>query len=104
MFKLRESINEAIAEGRLHSKSELARILWGGSSNRSAYMNYNNLASGKSKKIDIDAVPVICEKLGVSADYLFGLSDIPRPNEALDNLKESIKENLEAINIAIANA
>lgn len=55
-------------------------------------MNLLNLADGRSKKIGIDQIEIICRELGVSADYLFGLSDIPNYNEALQEKKEVINE------------
>lgn len=74
-------LNEAIAFARKNGmkirKVDFAQMLWKKSSAKTAHTNYSNLAGGKNKKIDIEAVPMICQTLGVSADFLFGLTDEP---------------------------
>lgn len=96
MFRLKEAIAYAKEKGLLgkKQKKELAQALWPNSTPRAAYMNFLNLESGKSKKIDVANVPVICNILGVSSDYLFGLVDIPstesKKNELVDKAREII--------------
>ena len=58
-------------------------------------MNFRNLIGGKSKKINIGDVPFICKTLGVSADYLFGLSDVRNNKEEKENLITKANEIIE---------
>ena len=96
MFKLKEAIAYAKEKGLLgkKQKKELAQALWPNSTPRAAYMNFLNLETGRSKKVDIEKVPTICRILGVSADFLFGLTDVPnitpKKNELVDKAREII--------------
>lgn len=93
MIRLREALQYAEQNGKKFKLNALAQKIWANTSvKRSAYMNLLNLADGRSKKIGIDQIEIICRELGVSADYLFGLSDIPNYNEALQEKKEVINE------------
>lgn len=95
-FKLNEAFNYAkIVEGRKLKKIDLAKILWASSSEKTAHANFSNLANGKSKKINIDAIPVICKHLGVTADYLFGLAAEPTKEKEFLSLKSQILEYIE---------
>lgn len=76
-LKINEAIALAKSKGMTISKLELAKKLWPESDDITAKANFCNLASGRSKKINVNAVPVLCTELGVSADYLFGLSNAP---------------------------
>ena len=96
MFKLKEAIAYAKEKGLLgkKQKKELAQALWPNSTPHAAYMNFLNLKTGRSKKVDIEKVPTICRILGVSADFLFGLTDVPnitpKKNELVDKAREII--------------
>jgi len=96
MFKLKEAIAYAKEKGLLgkKQKKELAQALWPNSTPHAAYMNFLNLETGRSKKVDIEKVPTICRILGVSADFLFGLTDVPnitpKKNELVDKAREII--------------
>lgn len=83
MQKLR--INEAIAlakeKGIPFRKLELAKKLWPDSDANTAKANLSNLIAGRSKKVTIDAVPLLCAELGVTADFLFGLTSVPSTPE-----------------------
>lgn len=87
-------LNEAFAfakdSGKKVMKKSLAAELWPGSRPKTAHANISNLCNGKTKKIDIGAVPVICKALGVSADYLFGIDEAPTKAIALKELRERI--------------
>ena len=76
MFRIKEALAYAKENGLIKKNSDLANELWCDSSEKSASMNFRNLIEGKSKKINIGDIPYICKTLGVSADYLFGLSDV----------------------------
>lgn len=87
-IRLKEAFERALEMGLVTKKSHLAQELWKNSNPKSAYMNYINLEKGVSKKIDINMVEQLCDKLQVSAEYLFGITDDPTP----DLYRESIKE------------
>jgi len=94
MFRLKESIAYAKDKGLLgkKQKKELAQALWPNSAPRAAYMNFLNLESGKSKKIDVANVPVICSILGVTSDYLFGISEVPNVSDKKTELMDKARE------------
>lgn len=73
-------------------KAELAMALWPKSSKKAAYMNLLNLETGKSKKIDVASVPILCRFLGVSADFLFGISEVPNNKEKVENIVGKARE------------
>ena len=95
MFRIREALAYAKENGLIKKNSDLANELWCDSSEKSAYMNFRNLIEGKSKKINIGDVPYICKTLGVSADYLFGLSDIRISKEEKETLITKANEIIE---------
>lgn len=78
--------------GLVKRKSELAQEIWKESSPKSAYMNFTNLEKGRSKKIDIEVVEFLCDRLQVSAEFLFGLSNAPTPDAYKETVKERAKE------------
>lgn len=91
-LRLKEAFERAKGMGLVERKSELAQEIWKASPPKSAYMNYSNLEKGKSKSIDIESVEVICKRLNVSAEFLFGLSDDPTPDAYRGMVKEKAKE------------
>lgn len=94
-FRLVESFDRAKEKGNGVRKLDLAKILWPESKDKAAHTNMSNLIHGKVKKIDIAAVPIICERLGVTADYLFGLSNEPTRGEEFENLRTKFIEYLD---------
>ena len=95
MFRIKEALAYAKEVGLINKDYELANKLWSDSSEKSAYMNLRNLIRGKSKKINIGDVPYICKTLGVSADYLFGLSDVRTNKEEKETLITKANEIIE---------
>ena len=93
-LRLDESFAVAKENGNKIKKLELARILWPESKDKTAHTNMSNLMHGKVKKIDIEAVPIICEKLGVTADYLFGLASEPTKSEEFESLRSKVEDYL----------
>lgn len=73
------NFKQAIKRGRERgvTRQQLCEALYPNVPFENATHNLANLINGKSKKVDIDAVPTICKLCGVSADYLFGLTDNP---------------------------
>lgn len=94
-FRLSESFEHAKVKGNGVKKLDLAKILWPDSKDKAAHTNMSNLIHGNVKKIDIAAVPVICEKLGVTADYLFGIANEPTRSEEYEKLRARVIELLD---------
>ena len=65
-FRLVESFDRAKEKGNGVRKLDLAKILWPESKDKAAHTNMSNLIHGKVKKIDISAVPIICERLRIT--------------------------------------
>lgn len=78
-LRLKEAFDRAKGLGLVRRKSELAQEIWKESSPKSAYMNYANLEKGQSKKIDIEVVEFLCDKLQVSAEFCSDFLTIPLP-------------------------
>lgn len=95
MFRIKEALAYAKENELIKKNADLANELWCDSSEKSAYMNFRNLIKGKSKKINIEDVPYICKTLGVSADYLFGLSDVRTTKEEKETLIARANEIIE---------
>ena len=95
MFRIKEALAYAKENGLIKRNSDLANELCCNSTEQSAYMHSRNLPEGKSKKINIEDVPFICKELGVSADYLFGLSDIRTNKEEKGNIIAKANEIIE---------
>ena len=94
-FNLSEAFVYAKNKGNKVMKRDLAKILWNDSRERTAVANISNLCNGKTKKIDIDAVPIICKELGVTADYLFGVASTPTREGELEELRARVAELLD---------
>ena len=91
-FKINEAFAYAKEVGKKVMKRDLALILWKKSKKKSAMANISNLCGGKTKKVDIEAVPVICDYLGVTADFLFGMSPYPTRQKETQLLKAKMEE------------
>lgn len=102
-MNLQEAIKRAKSNGWIKGKAEFAQEIWTNSSRKSAYMNLLNLTSGKSVKIDTDKVALICSKLRITADYLFGISSEPDERVAKDAFKASMLEKANEIITATNN-
>ena len=103
MIRLREAFEYAKAT-RVVKKKDLARLLWPSSTQATANANITNLQSGKVKNVDEKKIRVICEYLGVTADYLLGLSDIPtraQEREVINDCLNDIEENVKTIKLRI---
>lgn len=78
MQKLR--INEAVLA--FNSKNEggisllhLAKKIWPESETKTQQVSISKLVNGKTRRIEMDWVKIICEETGVSPDFLFGYSN-----------------------------
>lgn len=75
MIRLEEALARARHNGRTNVKDELMEALWPGQVRASQLVNFNNLLSGRTKRVDVDSIRIICTLCGVSADWLFGLTN-----------------------------
>ena len=75
VFRLNEAIARCERLGKKVRKKELAAKLWANSTPAAQQVNMTNLAGGRTKKVDIEWVSIICEELQCDANYLFGLSN-----------------------------
>lgn len=98
MKNLSKAIDYAKAHGKAIKKKDLAAKIWEGSSDRSARVNFCNLEKGKVARVDERMVKILTDELGVSSDFLFGLSDIPNEMEGKNETKATIVEKINEIN------
>lgn len=98
-------LNEAVIYAKKTKKVKkylLAKVMWPDSSREASHTNFSNLCNGKSKKIDIDAVPFLCRELGVSADFLFGMTNNPKnpTQEEIEALQGKMHRLAETIGVS----
>ena len=71
MTNLRTLYLQRKQEGVVQSMAELGERLWPDSPRESMLQNVHKLFSGKTKRIDLDWIPIICDWLKVDANTLF---------------------------------
>lgn len=85
MFRLNEAIAKKQTEENdkkvYEYKQELAALLWPDSTPGTQNVNLSNLTNGKTKAILPKWVPIICEKLGCTPNYLFGFNEENKDDE-----------------------
>ena len=73
-LKLKDALKKHNSRrGKRITQRELGAILWPNSTKPTQIVNINNLCSGKTKRIDISMVSIICDTLRVDANYLFNI-------------------------------
>lgn len=72
-FRINEAIAQARVEGRVVMKKDIAAKLWPDSNEVAQQVNFTRLCAGKTPRIQIDWVPIICSMCGCTADFLFGI-------------------------------
>lgn len=73
MFRIEQAIAFAKEQGRPITKKELAAFIWPDSTESGQQVNMTRLCAGRTPRIEIRWVKVICEKTGVDANFLFGI-------------------------------
>lgn len=96
MIRLREAFEYAKEKGRVKTMTEFAQRVWKESSPKGAYMNLNNMMTGRVNSITPGLAKAISKELGVSTDFLLGVSDVISEE---DNKKQVIEIAKEIINI-----
>ena len=74
-IRVEEAIARAKQRGDKLFKKDIAARLWPDSTPEAQQVNMTALCSGRKKAVDPEWVRIICEMTGVSADFLFGLSN-----------------------------
>ena len=76
-FRLR--VNEAIARSEMNGakvfKKEIASRLFPGATEVAQQVNMSNLCTGRTKRILPEWIPILCEMLNCSANFLFGIGE-----------------------------
>lgn len=75
MMRIEEAIARAKQQGKKVLKKDIAARLWPDSTPVAQQVNITRLCSGKTPRINVEWVNVICEMTGCTADFLFGLSN-----------------------------
>lgn len=75
MMRIEEAIARAKQQGSKVMKKDIAARLWPESTPVAQQVNMTRLCAGKTPRIFIDWVAIICEMTGCTADFLFGLSN-----------------------------
>ena len=75
MMRIEEAIARAKQQGKKVLKKDIAARLWPDSTPVAQQVNITRLCAGKTPRIDVGWVNVICEMTGCTADFLFGLSN-----------------------------
>lgn len=75
MIRIEEAIARAKQQGKKVLKKDIAARLWPDSTPVAQQVNITRLCSGKTPRINVDWVNIICEMTGCTADFLFGLSN-----------------------------
>lgn len=75
MIRIEQAIARAKEQGRIVMKKDIAARLWPDASPAGQQVNMTNLCSGRRDSVKAEWVKIICDMLGCSADFLFGLSN-----------------------------
>lgn len=75
MMRIEEAIARAKQQGNKVLKKDIAARLWPDSTPVAQQVNITRLCAGKTPRINVEWVNVICEMTGCTADFLFGRSN-----------------------------
>ena len=75
MMRIEEAIARAKQQGNKVLKKDIAARLWPDSAPVAQQVNITRLCAGKTPRINVEWVTIICEMTGCTADFLFGLSN-----------------------------
>lgn len=68
-------IKEAVEAKEGLTLFSLAKKIWPEASENAQRVNISKLTTGKTKRVEMDWVKIICEETGKSPDFLFGYSN-----------------------------
>ena len=75
MMRIEEAIARAKQQGNKVLKKDIAARLWPDSTPVAQQVNITRLCAGKTPRINVEWVNIICEMTGCTADFLCGLSN-----------------------------
>lgn len=75
ILRIEQAMARAKEQGKKVHKKEIAARLWPNTTEVGQQVNMTNLCNGKTARIAPEWVAIICEMTGVSADFLFSLSN-----------------------------
>lgn len=75
VLRIEEAIARAKRVGNPIQKTAIAEQLWPDRTAFSQRVNMTNLLSGRTTRIKPEWVPILCQMLNCSADFLFGLTN-----------------------------
>lgn len=73
MFRINEAIARAATMGLAVSKKAVAARLWPEKNLSTQQVNMTRLCAGRTLRVKVEWVPIICEMCNCTADYLFGI-------------------------------
>lgn len=77
-LKIKESLAYATAMGKEIDKRDLAAKVFPEASPDCQYQKFQHLLAGRTLRVKPETVVIICQETGVSADFLFGLTDLKK--------------------------
>lgn len=72
MLKINEAILRSGLQGRRIMKKDIAARLFPGVPVTTQQVNFTNLVTGRTRRIDPEWVRIICEMCGCDPNFLFG--------------------------------
>jgi len=69
---IEEALAYAALKGKKILKKDLYPKLYPDANEQTAQVNFSNLLSGRTERIKIEWVVIICQECGVSPNFLFG--------------------------------
>ena len=70
-LRIAEAMEKLEQKGNKIKKIQIAEKLWPKSSRKTQQMNIANLIDGKTKRVDIEWVSILCEVLECNPSFLF---------------------------------
>ena len=77
VIKLQEAIDIAKENGITVKKMDLAKKLWPKSKNFTQKANFAKLCNGKTIRVTVDMIKIICKELSCDANFLFDIIGDP---------------------------
>ena len=74
-IRINEAIAKATLDGKKVKKMDIAARLWPDSVLLTRRANMTNLCTGKTQKITMEMVEIICEMTGCDANFLFNIKN-----------------------------
>jgi hypothetical protein len=76
VLRLKEAILHANRNNKRVTMKSLSLLLWENTNPHTLNNNIHNLATGKTDRVKVDWVKIICDETGVDANFLFGIKQM----------------------------